>query len=329
MTAPLLQSQIDALARAHAIPGLALISITSGAPSTILTSGHVCADAARSAQRITAQTLFPLASVSKFISACLVMALVRQKLLDLHQPMAWSDQDTGSRRTVTWAQLLSHRAGFSTTVGFQGVIPGDGSPQSGVLCSSRCESSYDVKAIGKFCYSGCHYWLLQKLLESELQQPFEQLLQRWLCQPLGLRQTTSLPPPSGQINVARGHGLNGQPLPGGWRLFPGVEAAAGLWTTPEDFERLLSCLLVASSGCDAAASPLRLQDLLVRGRAGGYHLGVNVVQTSMGIRFSHWGLNPGYQAAFSLYLGAGKARAVFTNLQQSDAVCDWIMRGLI
>jgi CubicO group peptidase (beta-lactamase class C family) len=323
-----LQSSLDALARAHAIPGLALISIRSGAPSTILTTGNVCSHPV-SAHCITAQTLFQLASVSKFISACLVITLAKQKQLDLYQPIDFPDHGTGSGVTVTLAQLLSHRAGFCRTVGFEGLRRDAGSPQSDLDVTVPCRLSYDVQAIGRYHYSGCHYWLLQKLLESELQQSFEQLLQRWLCQPLGLQQTTSIPPGPAQGNVALGHDLNGQPLPGGWRLFSGVEAAAGLWSSPADLERLLTSLLVASSDCDPAAAPLRLQDLVLNDCTDGYHLGVNVMRTSIGTRFSHWGLNPGYQAALSLHLGAGRASAVLVNRQQCDAICDLVIRGQI
>lgn len=321
-----LQSNIDTLARAHGIPGLALIKIKSDQPSTILVSGHVCADGFPSSHRITAQTLFPLASVSKFISACLVVALAKQKLIDLHQPLHWLDDQAGFEITLTLAQLLSQRSGFSKSVGFEGLHPGKDSLPSEIDSSVLCYSTYNPLAINRFCYSGCHFWLLQKILESELGQPYEQLLQRWLCQPLALQQTTSHAPSSTLDNVALGHDLRGRVLDGGWRLFAGVEAAAGLWTSPADLDRLLTGLLRASTACDAEAAPLLLQDLLMDGQADGYHLGVNVVRTSLGIRLSHWGINPGYQAALNIHLGLGRASAALTNFQHSDAFCNLIMQ---
>lgn len=155
-----------------------------------------------SADAVNRDTVFSIASASKWIAACGVMKLVEEGKLDLDRPV----QDYLTRwhlpisrfdnRKVTTRRLLSHTAGLTDGLGFGDYQPNEALPtleQS--LANPRASSGKPVAiAVGaepgsEWQYSGGGYQILELLLEEVSGETFEALIQHTILQPLGMTRS--------------------------------------------------------------------------------------------------------------------------------------------
>jgi len=149
-------------------------------------------------------TMFQVASLSKWISAIGVMTLVDDGRLDLDAPVSqyltrWqlppSEFDNNG---VTVRRLLSHTAGLIDGLGYGGFPPGeDIQPlEASLTQASDASPGADGRVhVGLapgagFEYSGGGYSLLQLLVEEVSGQPFETYMQLAVFQPLGMTRST-------------------------------------------------------------------------------------------------------------------------------------------
>lgn len=171
----------------------------------LIEAGSVYAEHMSSvAEPVDRDSVYQVASLSKWISAWGVMALVEQGRLDLDSPVSgyltrWALPDTGfDNDAVTIRRLLSHTAGLTDGLGYAGFAPdtpvqtlessltraADASPgKSGVVRVGAVPGA-------KFEYSGGGYTLLQLLIEEVSGETFEAYMQRTVFQPLGMNQST-------------------------------------------------------------------------------------------------------------------------------------------
>ena len=108
----------------------------------------------------------------------------------------------------------------------------------------------DPDRIGQRKYSGGGFHLAQLWAETMSGETFPALMKRLVLEPVGMtRSTFDLITPDDQraVNLAPGYGEEGLPADGGWLLYP-QGAAAGLWTTPTEYGRFMSALLVKRDG---------------------------------------------------------------------------------
>lgn len=325
------REDLEKLIKLHAVPGVAVINLNTAGDITINAAGHTRrTDAAETngVRAIKSSTLFQLASVSKMLTAWLVVELAEHKILELdqqhHLPMAEGYAPEG----VTLRQLLCHRGGFSKNIGFAGEIAVI-SEDAGRVVANGCIASFNPNTIGCFQYSGCSYWFVQQVLEQLLDQRFNDLLQQWICRPCGMVHTTTTPPNEGEPSVARGHDANGTELIGGWRRFPAVEAAAGIWTSAADIGCLLQAMLLEKEKLKHVSCLTNATNLMDGQIGNGYHLGVLVDHTTRGVLISHKGLNPGYQAVVRMNLQRKTACVILTNKEGCDAVCNPLLRDVL
>ncbi len=164
--------------RADAIPGLALAVTTREETLGVRVYGH----ADLSGQRpITPETLFPIASIGKSFTCLALLQQAEQGRLDLHAPVTtylpWF-QVQSRHAPITLHHLMSHSAGISMGTDF---TPG---------------TRYDVYQLREmeanppgvaFHYSNVGYKTLGFVLEDLLGQPYHQILQSALLDPLGMR----------------------------------------------------------------------------------------------------------------------------------------------
>jgi CubicO group peptidase (beta-lactamase class C family) len=149
------------------------------------------------------ETLFQVASLSKWVTAWAVMTLVESGKVDLDAPVSryltrWhlpaSEFDNDG---VTLRRLLSHTAGLTDGLGFAGYPPGaevpsleqtlahpDVSPgHSGVIRVGAPPGS-------RWEYSGGGYLILQLLIEEVTHESFEAYVRRAIFNPLGMARST-------------------------------------------------------------------------------------------------------------------------------------------
>ncbi|WP_417485064.1 serine hydrolase domain-containing protein [Maricaulis salignorans] len=153
---------------------------------------------------IDRDTSFQVASLSKWISAVGIMALVEDGTIDLDTPISsylhsWQlPQGEFDNDGVTVRRLLSHTAGLTDGLGYGGFAPGqDIQPLTESLThASDASPGADGRVrVGlepgtQFEYSGGGYSLLQLLIEDVTGEPFETYMQRTVFQPLGMENST-------------------------------------------------------------------------------------------------------------------------------------------
>lgn len=152
-----------------------------------------------SADRVDRNTVFSIASASKWITAWGVMKLVEEGKLDLDRPIddyltRWHlPSSQFDNRGVTARRLLSHTAGLTDGLGFGDYQPNEALPtleQS--LANPRASSGESVAiAVGaepgsEWKYSGGGYLILELLVEEVSGETFEAFIQHAILQPLGM-----------------------------------------------------------------------------------------------------------------------------------------------
>ncbi|MFO8237747.1 MAG: serine hydrolase [Prochlorococcaceae cyanobacterium] len=170
----------------YEMPGVAIALVQNG--RLVLAKGFGVRDLATGAP-VTADIVFQLASVSKTFTAASVAAVEDRKQLGWDQPMVsllpeFSLADAG--RWVNARDLLSHRAGFPAFFG--DLFDHLGYDRADVLHRIRYvqpASSFRERP----AYSNIGFFLAGELAAKAGGEPFTDLTQRVLFQPLGMNRT--------------------------------------------------------------------------------------------------------------------------------------------
>jgi CubicO group peptidase (beta-lactamase class C family) len=203
-------------------------------------------------------TLFQVASLSKWVSAWGVMTLVEAGKLDLDKPVTaylkrWKlPKGEFDNDAVTVRRLLSHTAGLTDGLGYGGFLPGTAvqSLEDSLTRASDASPNADGRVrVGmapgtKWRYSGGGYTLLQLIVEEVSGESFESYMSRAVFQPLGMsRSTYSVG--SGVSNVATFFDAQGA-VATHYR-FTSL-AATSLYTSAADMTRFVAAHVRGPSG---------------------------------------------------------------------------------
>jgi CubicO group peptidase (beta-lactamase class C family) len=279
-------------------------------------------------KRVTAETRFQAASISKPVAALAVMRTVELQKLTL-------DEDVNQRltswhipssplmkgRPVTLRKLLSHSAGL-TVHGFGGYATDESMPTLvQVLSGSPPANSAPVKLLVKpgymFKYSGGGYSVMQQLLIDVTGVPFPDYVRQMVLDPLEMTHSTYEQPLPAKLAemAATGHRANQQPIPGGWHVYPEM-AAAGLWTTPSDLARVVVDVAKTASGrAGKVLSPGMVAEMLKvqSGDSVTYGLGLRVRGQDRSFSFGHGGSNEGFRCLLIGLPATGQGAVIMTN----------------
>lgn len=204
-------------------------------------------------------TLFQVASLSKWVTAWGVLALVDQGRIDLDAPVndyltRWQvpagefDADQ-----VTVRRLLSHTAGLTDGLGYGGFEPGQ-TVQSLEASLTRAEDAspgadgrtrVGLPPGSEWLYSGGGYTVLQLLIEEVSGLSFEAYMQTKVFTPLGMRRSTFEPDLKQTDDVATSYDTDGTPAI--HYRFTAL-AAASLYTSVADLSELLRAQVASPPG---------------------------------------------------------------------------------
>lgn len=289
------------------------------------------------AEPAPADTVFAGASISKPITAALVMQQVERGRLDLDADVnrylsAWRVPDNAFTRAqpVTLRQLLSHRAG-TTEHGFGGVPPD--APKASLLDTllgrppaRNAAVTVDKRPGGSIRYSGGGYTIVQLVLEEQTGQPFATLARENVFEPLGMALSSFADPLPAALmaRVASGHDGAGQPLPG--RISVCAQSATGgVYVSAADYARFLGACRDAYIGRRTPLMRPETARTMIDARRlgdGDFGLGWRVIGEGEAMRIAHGGSNEGYQCETTCYLASGRGAVVLTNAL-SGALLYW------
>ncbi len=306
-------------------PALSLALIRDGVVTEAAVWGHAEAAVARTAD---VETLFQAASMSKPVAAILALQLVREGRVglddDINRHLTSWQAPVPDGAPVTLRSLLSHRSG-ATTVRFLSLSPDAPRPSTIDVLEGRPPAvnaplAFAGPAGVQERYSNTGYTLIQLLIEDLTGSPMGDVARSRVFDRLGLSRSTFAQPLdlSTRSNAAVGY-ERGEPMDGVWRYQPQL-AAAGLWTTPAEYARLLLAFRQAALGKDDRLLDQASARAMLTPQGGDFGLGWILYGAGDGLGFGHTGSNLGFRSMARLSLRSGDGLVAMTNADSGKHV---------
>ena len=244
---------------------------------------------------VSPDSIFQIGSVSKLLTACIVVSLSKKGLVDLHSRYYFFN--SLELRGFSLHELLLHRSGIIGPSGYPGVENISLSAQLLSPLLTELSEYYSPKHQSVYHYCGINYRAIQRILEENVEASFEDLLWEFICKPLGLSQTTTSLSKFDRQFWIKGSDENGMYLPGGFNLFTDCEAAAGIWSSASDLSKLMIALLKSEKEIDQSSFNITWRDLINTRTSGHYRFGC-ILDNNFPLKLGHSGRNPGFQSRF-------------------------------
>jgi CubicO group peptidase (beta-lactamase class C family) len=314
----------DRMAHYH-VPGLSLACIHNGTVEWTQAFGV----ARVSGAPVTPQTWFDASSISMPVIAVAVLRLVEQGKLNLDADVSqylrsWKlpTNEFTEQKKVTLRELLSHTAG-ATVHNFPDYAAGQTVPTlvqllNGEKPANSAPVTIDFVPGTKFRYAGGSYAIIQQILIDVTGEPFPDLMQELVLQPLHMVHSTFQQPIPNELRplMAMPYDKDGNAIEGG----PRISAVADLWTTPCDVALFALGIQNALAGKPGAiVSPATAREMLQPVRRD-YALGFMVDGNVPNRYFWHPGASPGYLAAFFAYEKGGDGVVLMANSEYGKAL---------
>ncbi len=319
----------------YGVPGVSIAVFDSG--RIVWAKGYGVADAAKGTP-VTPTTLFQAGSVAAPVSAAM-LALVEAGRLDLDADIntaltSWQLPAHDFDSTVTLRRIASHTAGLSVG-SFGGYPRSEKVPTTlGVLRGegSTPPVTVDMTPGTVWRYSGGGYLVMQQAMEDVTHTPFAALMDSVVFRPLGMTNSSYLPPPEARWGeAASGHDFSGAVAPGGWRIYPEL-AAAGLWSTPSDLALLFIEIQNSLRGESSRLLSQTTTETMLTPVMNDFGLGVVIPHPAppappMRI-FRNTGASAGYRVLAVGFLEHGAGAVIMTNGGGGFPLINEIFRAL-
>lgn len=227
-------------------------------------------------------SVFQVASLSKWLTAWGVMVLVEDGLIDIDAPVSqyltrWQLPDSEFDHSgVTIGRLLSHTAGLDDSLGYNGFdTPSDVQTLEDSLTRAKDASPGKTGMVkvghepGKeWNYSGGGYTLLQLVVEEVSGLSFADHMKARVFEPLGMTHTTFDHAEAIEMGLAENFTLDGNTEPFRWYTARG---AVSLFTSPADMARFVE---MQSPGKDQSVLSEKMLGMMANSHASS--LGADV-----------------------------------------------------
>ena len=278
-----LRSEIPILMRKAGIPGLQIALVRGG---KVVWQQSFGVRNAKTGVPVTNETLFEAASLTKPFFAYAVMKLVDEGTVDLDKPLhayftreeiekglGHSLDAPGFKREwfekVTGRHVLSHSGGLPH--GERGdVFPIFFEPGT------------------KWKYSADGYELLQMAVEKLKGAKLEAVMQKYVLDPLGMKNSGMVWRPAFEGVMANGHSVFSAPQ--GIRTYAEASSAASLYTTAGEYARFV-CAVLNGEGLKRATAKEMLTSFIDMkdDKSLGWSLGFGLQNDRNGTAFWQWG----------------------------------------
>jgi CubicO group peptidase (beta-lactamase class C family) len=315
---------VEALMKQFSVPGVSIAIIKDF--KIAATYAYGVADA-ESGAKVTPDTMFQAASISKPVAAMVSLKAVQNGLFTLDQDVntilkSWKMPDSAftSERPVTPRSLMSHTSGTGDGFGFPGYAPGAPLPTvpqilDGLAPSNVRKVRLERPPLKGFKYSGGAVLIEQLALSDAAGKPFDEIARDWVLNPIGMTNSTyEQPLPAArEKQAARGHNRTATRMGDPWHVYP-ERAAAGLWTTPTDLARFAIEVQLAVLGKSTRVlSQASALEMITPVGVGPYAVGFTIQKEGEGWYFSHGGSNWGFQCGLIAHRLHGYGAAIMTN----------------
>ena len=289
---------------------------------------------------VTDATLFQAASISKPVTAVGALRLVQERVLDLDEDVnesltSWQvpQNQFTEDRAVTLRRLLNHSAGI-TVHGFPGypvdsTIPSLEEVLNGAAPANTARIEVDIPVDTEWRYSGGGYTIVQQLLMDVTKQSFQRFMADSVLRPMGMTDSTFEQPltESRAAAAASGHQPGLGPVVGSYHVYPEM-SAAGLWTTATDLALFAIGVHEGTVGKPASILDREMAVEMLTPRKANYGLGVEIYGDGTSRRFSHSGINEGFDSLLVAYSELGTGAVVMTNSNLSNGLITEIIGSI-
>jgi CubicO group peptidase (beta-lactamase class C family) len=320
MPTPGLAQDFQRLLQQGGVPGLAIAVVRDGEVVARIAEGM---RNAHSREPVDDDTIFEAASLSKPVFAYAVLQLVDAGKLSLDTQLSSyvADYVAGDPAAagITVRQVLSHTSGLPN------------------WRSKELPLKTYFPPGERFSYSGEGFVWLQRVVEVVTGEALDQVVQRLVFDPLGMRRSSYTWRSEFDANRADPHDSAMAP---GTKLKPAANAAYSLCTTASDYARFLQAVL---SGERLSPATARLWlDAHVHIRRACFQCLADMLETDQRVAwglgwglepdrgtFFHWGDNGRFKAFVVGSLADRTAAVVFTNGANGMAIMPHIIERVI
>lgn len=312
------------------VPGVSVAVIHAG--KVEWAKGYGTADLSTGAP-VNQYTLFHGASLSKMANAVTVLRFAQDGKLDIDKDVnaqlsSWHlpPSEFTKGKPITLRQCLSHTAGMS--VRFLGIGFSTTQPTESLVdfLNGKPPATQPVRVVdppGKqYYYSAGAVAISQLMLEEVAKKPYPQIVRETVFNPLAMRETTfELKLPDGWLPRAAPGYKDGKRVNGPDRVYPAM-SAAGIWTTPEDFAKLVIEIQSAANGHGKVLSQGAAYQMLrpyienaksANARSSKVGLGCFLAGKGDSAHFYHAGSHAGYACYAMGFLNHDDGIVVMTN----------------
>ncbi len=173
------------------------------------------------------ETKYRIGSISKMFTSVLIFKTIEDNKLKLDQKLSEFFPSIPNSEKITIAHLLQHRSGIHNFTNDDAYLTYNTKAKSETEMLKIIEAGgSDFEPDTKAAYSNSNFVLLSYILEDIHQQPYSEILQKQIIQPLKLKDTRVFGAVNPQLAEARSYGFNG-----GWVLeketHPSIPMGAG------------------------------------------------------------------------------------------------------
>lgn len=263
---------------------------------------------------------YPIASVSKQITAAAILLLAEDGKLSLDDPVSKYLPELTDADRISIRQLLSHTSGYrdywpqnyAFSAMFKPVQP------QGIL-DRWAKAPLDFAPGSQWQYSNTGFVAAGLIVEKVSGEPFMRFLQRRIFAPLSMKvgdADVDLTPTDARpfTRSALGPVRAATPVSSGW-----LYAAGQLATTPAEWSKWSIARINRALLKPASWDSQEQEVVLTGGKGSGYGLGVFTDQVRGHKRVHHGGAAVGYLADDRVYPADRAAVIVFLNAEFGDA----------
>ena len=288
--------------------------------------------------RVSNNSLFQAASISKSISAYGALKLVSQDKLRLDESVnsqltTWKIPDNKYNKSnpVTLRQMLDMTSGLSVS-GFPGHSQGEKLPTlQEVLDGKPPANTPPIRVFytpgTQYFYSGGAFQVLEKLIEDSTKQSFQNWMESEVLKPLKMDNSVFQYPLDKKLTVVAVPGFlnDGTMIKGGWNNYA-IAGAGGAWSTPTDIAKFAINISNAYLGKENnLISKSVATQMLTRQNNTDYGLGVVINGDGRTLNFRKAGHNAGYHNEMLMFPNSGDGIVIMTNSENGEYIINYII----
>jgi CubicO group peptidase (beta-lactamase class C family) len=261
------------------------------------------------------------------VAALAILKLADQGKVDLDTDVneyltSWKIPDYDFEEKVTIRRLLTHTAG-TTVHGFPGYKPSDDFPDDNKVLNGEGNTAkviVDTEPGSNWRYSGGGYTIMEKVVEDVSGMSFQEYMRTEVLDPIGMtRSTYEQPLPENRWGEASAaYDAEGNLIEGSWHNYP-EQAAAGLWTTPEELAVYFMHIQGIVAGEPGLLSREMVMEMLTK-HQNDWGLGPGLRYDGDSLMFGHGGKNAGFTNNMMGFVYQGNAAIVMTNGDRGGAL---------